>query len=455
MRIAALLLLAGLTLAGCTPPPDTPARPGSPASDALPPMKTFANQRPRLTPISNVQLAQDFLDLSFQMESGRKLDVMTRFEGPVTLRVTGQPAPTLANDLNALLQRLRQEAGISITRVASDQPASITIESLPRAQLQRLVPRAACFVAPRVSSWDDYRRARRSSLVDWAVLTERTQVAIFLPSDVSPQEVRDCLHEELAQALGPLNDMYRLPESVFNDDNFHNVLTARDMLVLRAYYAPELRNGMTRSQAAARLPAILARVNPGGRGLGGGRAAGPTPRSWISAMEVALGPRVSDSRRRDAANRALAIARVQGWRDNRLGFSLFAQGRLTQGTDTKTALSAFLEAQQVFSADPATRLQAAHVSMHLAAYGLTTGEYTTAIALINDNLAPVMEAQNAALLATMLMIKAEALEGADRPAEARAVRLDSLGWARYGFGSETEIRRRLREVAALNPKGAS
>jgi len=34
----------------------------------------------------------------------------------------------------------------------------------------------------------------------------------------SPQEVRDCLHEELAQALGPLNDLYRLPDSVFNDD---------------------------------------------------------------------------------------------------------------------------------------------------------------------------------------------------------------------------------------------
>jgi hypothetical protein len=65
-------------------------------------------------------------------------------------------------------------------------------------------------------------------------------VAVFIPSDVSPQEVRDCLHEEVAQALGPLNDLYRLPDSVFNDDNFHAVLTGFDMLILRTYYDAEL-----------------------------------------------------------------------------------------------------------------------------------------------------------------------------------------------------------------------
>ena len=35
-------------------------------------------------------------------------------------------------------------------------------------------------------------------------------------------------------------------------------------------------------------------------------------------------------------------------------------------------------------------------------------------------------------------------EGAD-------VRLDSLGWARYGFGSDWSVRAKLREISALNP----
>jgi len=42
-------------------------------------------------------------------------------------------------------------------------------------------------------------------------------------------------------------------------------------------------------------------------------------------------------------------------------------------------------------------------------------------------------ARNAALLSTLLLLRAEALELENRAAEAQAVRLDSLGWARYGF----------------------
>ena len=45
-------------------------------------------------------------------------------------------------------------------------------------------------------------------------------------------------------------------------------------------------------------------------------------------------------------------------------------------------------------------------------------------------------AENASLLATLLLLKSEALKQAGQIQQARAVRLDSLGWARYGFGSD-------------------
>jgi len=59
--------------------------------------------------------------------------------------------------------------------------------------------------------------------------------------------------------------------------------------------------------------------------------------------------------------------------------------------------------------------------------------------------------ENAALLATLMMFKAEALEMLGRAGEASSVRMDSLGWARYGFGAERNVRARLREIASLNP----
>ncbi|HCI98083.1 MAG TPA: ATP-dependent transcriptional regulator, partial [Sulfitobacter sp.] len=51
----------------------------------------------------------------------------------------------------------------------------------------------------------------------------------------------------------------------------------------------------------------------------------------------------------------------------------------------------------------------------------------------------------------LLLLRAEALELENRAAEAQAVRVDSLGWARYGFGSDWAVRAKMREIASLNP----
>lgn len=441
-------LLAVLALAACGTP-QTPVDRRTPELD-LPPMKTFSAPRAARTTKSNREIARDFMELSFFLESGRELPVFTRFEGPVSVRVTGRATPSLGRDLDRLLARLRGEAGIDIARVSSDASASITIEVVSRAELQRAVPQAACFVVPRVASWAEFLRFRNSSRLDWTTLEVRERMAIFLPGDVAPQEVRDCLHEELAQALGPLNDLYRLPDSVFNDDNFHTVLTGFDMLVLAATYAPELRSGMSPDAVAATLPAVLDRLNPRGRG-GGAVGPDPTPRAWIDAVETALGPSASPIRRRVAAREAVAIATREGWSDTRLAFSLYALGRLTLGSEPELALASFLQAGAIYRDDPETQLQAAHISMQLAAFALSAGQPDVAAEIVDRNLRAVADAENAALLSTLLMVKAEALAALGRGDEAEEVRRDSLGWARYGFGTEAEVRSRAREIAALRP----
>ncbi|WP_456388898.1 DUF2927 domain-containing protein [Profundibacter sp.] len=448
-----LLLIPVLVLAACSaggPNNNMTERRATVSPSALPPMKRFTNANNSPPTRSNTEIARDFLDLAFRMESGRVLPVMTRFEGPITLRVIGNPPASLGPDLKHLLNRLRREAGISIRRVDATQSANITIDVVPRAQLQRYVPQAACFVVPRISSWTQYRKQRRSNITSWASLTKRDQIAIFLPGDVSPQEVRDCLHEELAQALGPLNDLYRLPDSVFNDDNFQTVLTGFDMLILRAYYAPEMRNGMTRSQAAIALPRVLARLNPRGQHIATGPMALPTPRIWIDAIETALGPKGSDFSRQKAALHAVRIARNSGWNDTRLAFSLYALGRLSISDKNDSAMNAFLNSGAIYR-HRNTRVQAAHVAMQLAAFSLSAGDGEQTLKLVNASLPAVTASKNAALLATLLMLKAEALELVGRSSEAHAVRTDSLGWARYGFGSDKAVRLRLAEISALAP----
>ncbi|MBU9698558.1 DUF2927 domain-containing protein [Rhodobacteraceae bacterium HSP-20] len=456
MRFIPVIATLATVLAACTPTQTAQVTMNSiaPVSTgaSLPPMQSFAAVRGTPPARGNADIARDILDLAFRMESGRPLPVFTRFEGPITVALAGEVPPTAHSDLARVMGRLRAEAGIDIRSARTGENAAVTIDFQPKAAMRRVVPQAACFVVPRVSSFAEYRARRGSEVTDWASVTRRERAAIIVPSDTAPQEVRDCLHEELAQSIGPLNDLYRLPDSVFNDDNFHTVLTGFDMLVLRVHYDPALRSGMTEAEVAARLPAILARLNPAGEGRGTGMDR-MAPRPWIDAVGVALGGQGGESRRRDAAERMLSIARAQGWQDNRLAFSWFALGRANVGRDTIRATQAFEQAQRIWNGLPGGEVRAAHVDMQLAAFALADGRFAEALARTDRAIPVVRRAENAALLSTLLMIRAEANAALGRSDEAREARLDSLGWARYGFGTDAQVRARMSEITGLAAMG--
>ena len=412
----------------------------------LPPMKTFSLSSREQSIFSNRDLARDFLELSFQLESGATLPYFTRFEGPITLRVTGLSPPTLQPDLDRLLARLRREAGVSITQVKPEQPANITIDVITRRQLSGVVPHAACFVAPNVTNWQEYKTNRNRRLTDWRALKAREHVAIFMPGDVSPQDIRDCLHEEIAQSIGPLNDLFRLTDSIFNDDNFHTVLTASDMLMLRSYNSPRLRNGMSKNQVAALLPGILRNLNPEGERLPYRNVVASSD-AWRALMAQALSPLTGKRKRQRAIDQA--IAQAEGWHDNRLAFALTIKARLLAPSDPIKSYEHFLSAYRLFAVRPETRLHASHVATHLAVYALAAGEPEQALILINAHLKTVENAQNAALLATLLFAQSEAYLALGQVDRSDAIRQEAQAWARYGIGTDQNVRDHENEIAKI------
>ena len=453
VRIVSLLSL--MALGACMPSAqisDVAERRVVALPDIMPSMASFGAPTPTPPSRSNIAFAEDILDLSFAMETGRQLETISRFEGPISVTIAPGAPENLSIDLGRLLGRMRREARIDISQVpfSSEQNASVTIETLPRARMQRVVPQAACFVVPRISSWSEFRSQRGQRSLDWTTLQTRERVAVFIPNDVSPQEMRDCLHEEVSQAIGPLNDLYRLPDSVFNDDNFNAVLTGFDMLVLRVYNSDSLRSGMTRGEVAAALPNLLARFNPNGAGRGGGPSS-DTPRAWIDAIETALGGTANGARRIAAAQRAVSIATEAGWNDNRTAFGYFVLGRLSLARDAEASFTAFQSASRIYSQLDPQSVQLAHVRMQLAAFALSNGDAEAALQLTGRATPVARRAENAALLSTLLMMRAEALALSGRASEARSVRLDSLAWGRYGFGREAAVEERLTEIASLAP----
>ena len=399
----------------------------------------------------NSVLARDFMELNFMLESGRPIPQFSRFEGPISVTMQGAVPPTAASELSRLVTRLKTEAQIPIS-TNSGAANRITIAFVPRTEMSREVPNAACFVVPNAATWDDYRRNRRSAAGDWTQVHRRTAATVFIPAEATPQELRDCLHEETSQALGPLNDLYRLSNSVWNDDNFHTVLTRYDMMQLRAVYAPDLRSGMSVPEVQAKLPAVFAKINPGG-GTVGGLSEDPTPRAFVNALERAIG-HGSQGARKAAAMTAIQMSAAQGWQDTRAAFGWFALGRLSVYDDPETALAAFANAGAIYRATPGAGIQSAHVDMQLAAFALSSGRASDAIALVNRAIPPALAGENAALMATLYLIRAEAYETLGNADQARQARLDSAQWARYGFGSDAAVRARAAEVAALARAGA-
>ncbi|MCH2165562.1 MAG: DUF2927 domain-containing protein [Marinovum sp.] len=446
-----ILLPFYLMLSACMPitPGDIPSRAAT-FETTLPPMKTFTTPRPMVARKANADIMRDFLDLSFRLESGRTLPRFSRFEEPISVKVTGKPPSTLGRDLNRLLHRMRTEAGLDITLRQDISTANVTIEAVTRAEIRQLLPQAACFVVPNVSSLDEYRSLRRSPKLNWANIAKRSRVSIFVPNDSSPQEVRDCLHEELAQSVGPLNDLYRLSNSVFNDDNVHTVLTGYDMLILRATYDPSLHAGMSMRQVADRLPGILSRINPTGDFRARQRNT-RTPRPWIESLQTALGPGARPAQRRRAADEALKISKAMGWQDHRHGFAHYAMGRILQATNPRAGRAEFETAQAYFKSRPGLELHQAYAASQLAAYALTENDPETVLRLVTPAQSVAARYENAALLATLMLLRAEALDLAGRVSEANRVRMDSLGWARYGFGADWAVRAKMRDIARLSP----
>ena len=113
-------VLTALSACAGGPARNEPAQPVSSRFDtlALPPMQQFSAPAAVPSQRSNAEIAQDFLDLSFRLETGRSIPAFSRFVGPLTVRMIGQVPKTAQTDMANLLTRLQARSRLANT---SDQ----------------------------------------------------------------------------------------------------------------------------------------------------------------------------------------------------------------------------------------------------------------------------------------------------------------------------------------------
>ncbi|MXU65481.1 DUF2927 domain-containing protein [Oceanomicrobium pacificus] len=443
-----LALALPLLAAACAELP-APASPERPQAQSVTVARFPTQIRPQGVARSNRMLANDILELAFQLENGDPLPGLLRYERPVRIALRSEGLRAYRPEIDGLIARLRAEAGIDIALTGDVARADMHIQLVPSAQMNRVAPGAACFIAPGVDGWEVFRKQGRRNRTDWRDLRTMGTVGIFIPDDSPPQEVRDCLHEEVAQALGPVNDVYRLSDTVFNDDNFHSVLTPFDMTVLRTIYQPEFRSGMPRAAMAAQLPRVLARTNPKGGRAPVAEAA--TNARWDEAIEQALDRRNRRGTRENGARAAVQLGQAMRPQDHRLGVSHLALGRLYLRQDASAATLQFVRAYDMFRrAAGGVDIRAAQAAMHLAVVALADGQNDIAFSLAEEALPAARAAENALLLSGLHAIQAAVFEARGQMQSAAAAQEDSLKWARFAFGpSSAAIREAQDQIDAF------
>lgn len=446
MRLAAVLALL-VALAGCAPAadPDPPA--GEAGPEAVTAVPSDPPAFPRLgtalpaghTAYDNQSLARLLVVLAHETEWGAPRPHLVRYEAPVSVALEGPGAESYTAFLDRFLQTVRDEAGVRIARGA---PANLLVRFVDGGRFASALRSAACVTAQGDASWESFAAdptGRGARALAEARAIER--MTVFIPDTAPPHLVRNCLLEEIPQALGLLNDLYGLGTSSFNDDGAHLWPTKLDYLMLRVLYAPEMATGLGRHATAARARTVLDRVNPEGI------AAAPLPRlnrrslgDWPELIGAVFSRGRSEAELRELAEKALAVVRAYAPGSAQHCHTLVTAGRVLSRREPERALALFDRAGEICqAAHGASDIRQARIALERSCALARLGRAGEAAALAEATW-PVLAAHGQdERLAALYTIQADALaatEPATEPDRARAASVAELAaeWNAYAVG---------------------
>lgn len=215
------------------------------------------------TVYDNDDLARLFVRLTHGLESGEFRKDLQRFEGPVNVGMTGEGATAYQGFLRDFVAQIRDQADMDIS--VGQPPHDLLIRLIPGEQLLGEIG-VQCFVLFAQPTWQQFLTTPED-YTDLAITQSGPlkQLGIMIPSTIEPFKIRECLLEEIPQALGPANDLYGLADTVFNDDDGHTWPTKLDYLMLKVLYDDRLQSGLSQAQTFKAAQMVLQDVNPEGR----------------------------------------------------------------------------------------------------------------------------------------------------------------------------------------------
>lgn len=149
-------------------------------------------------------------------------------------RITGHPVARAQTGTNFHVLVMGEDDKTQLSRRIRELAPSISDETLTF--LTNMPLTIECSVLAFSASGAPYAYTRAIALI-------RSELPSLLR--------QSCVHEEIAQGLGPANDSPEARPSIFNDDDEFALLTNHDELLLKMLYDDRLKIGMTANEARA------------------------------------------------------------------------------------------------------------------------------------------------------------------------------------------------------------
>lgn len=293
--LSALIFPALLAACVSTAPPPLPPAPPPPAPE--PSAQTLAGQdyyrkveanylaQGRMredgggpdTPFSTRDLVENLLAITFYDEfaemngalvAGGGENTLHRWQGPMRVGLSfgaSVPEAQRVADRAAVGEFTRRLARVSGRPVVlTDRNPNHTLfilnpeeRSVAGAAIRAAAPATSAAAIRSVEQMrpDIYCTAFTFTVGQGAVIDRAVSV---IRGELTPKLRALCIHEELAQSMGLINDSPRARPSIFNDNEEFALLTRQDELMLKMLYDPRLKPGMTLAEARPIVEEIAA-----------------------------------------------------------------------------------------------------------------------------------------------------------------------------------------------------
>lgn len=219
-------------------------------------------------PLTPEQLTEAFVQTAlhdeYSRENGRLVArvqpaALRRWEVPVNMQIeygaSISPAQRgrISNDIRGFAARLQKASGhpVAVTQSGGNFQILLLSEDERRASAPRIAALMPGIPASDVQALTNLAPQNYCTVFAYSRGNSSAYVRALavIRSELPNRLMLSCIHEELAQGMGPANDSPTVRPSIFNDDEEFALLTYHDELLLRILYDPRLRPGMLEAEA--------------------------------------------------------------------------------------------------------------------------------------------------------------------------------------------------------------